>query len=62
VGVGIIGLQSEGFPELADRLVGLADQAESTAEVIVGDSFIRLKQQGLLVMGDALVDLPAEDE
>ena len=56
-GVGIVRLESQGFLELADGLVGLAFPAEGDAEVVVGLGVIRFEAEGFLVLADRLVDL-----
>ena len=56
-GVGIVRLESQGFLELADRLVGLAFPAEGDAEVVVGLGVIRFQADGFLELADRLVGL-----
>ena len=46
-GVGIVRLESQGFLELADRLVGLAFLDEGDAQVVVGLGVIRASGAGL---------------
>ena len=61
-GVGIVRLESQGFLELADRLVDLAFLAEGDAEVVVGLGVIRFQADGFLVLADRLVGLAFRDE
>ena len=56
-GLGIIRLESQGFLELADRLVGSAFLGEGDAEVVVGLGVIRFQAEGFLELADGLVDL-----
>ena len=48
--------QTDGFLELADRLVNLAFPVEGVAEVVVGVGEIGFQAKGFLVLADRLVD------
>ena len=54
-GAGEVRLESEGFMELPDRLVGAAFQAEGKAEVEVGLDVIGFQADGFLELADRLV-------
>ena len=54
-GLGIVRLESQGFLELADGLVGLAFLAEGGAQVVVGLGVIRFQANGFLELADRLV-------
>ena len=60
--VSVFRVPAEGFPELADRLVGLALPGQGDAEVAVGVGVIRLHFDGLPVLADRVVSLAFLDE
>jgi predicted TIM-barrel enzyme len=57
VGLGITRVETDGFLELADRLIDLALLVQGDAKVVVGSGMIRLQANGLLELADGLVQV-----
>ena len=62
LGLGELGLNSQGLPVMGDGLLDLPAAGQDVAQVAVGLGVVGVELQGLAEMGDRIVDPAADDQ